>query len=71
MLCDSLIDKIKLNVVAEASALLLAPILPIFVECYSNIELKILSNNDMIDIIEEHEDAGICYGGTVPDSMIA
>lgn len=68
---DSPTGRIRLNVAVEAATLLLAPVLPAFVERYPNIELDIAASNRIIDVTEERFDAGIRYGGTVPEGMIA
>ncbi len=62
--------RIRLNVVGDSGPLLLAPVLPTFVARYPDIEIEIASNNRMIDVIESGFDAGIRYGGTVPEDMI-
>src|SRR4051812_13802916 len=63
--------RIRLNVVGDAAPLLLGPVLPTFVERYPEIEVDITSANRMVDVVEGGYDAGIRYGGTVPEGMIA
>lgn len=63
--------RIRLNVPEHAASLLLAPVLPVFVERYPAVELDISVSNAMQDVVGEGFDAGIRYGGTVPDDMIA
>ena len=63
--------RIRLNVVVDAAPLLLAPVLPIFAERYPNIEVEIAASNHMLDVVDGGFDAGIRYGGTVPEDMIA
>ncbi|UDF04996.1 LysR family transcriptional regulator [Asticcacaulis sp. AND118] len=63
--------RIRLNVLEEASTLLLAPVLPIFFKRYPAVELEVSVSNRMVDIVGEGFDAGIRWGGTVPDDMIA
>ncbi|WP_349793257.1 LysR family transcriptional regulator [Xanthomonas sp. WHRI 7064] len=63
--------RIRLNVINDAVPLLLGPVLPIFAERYPKVEVDIVSTNRMIDIVEGGFDAGIRYGGTVPEDMIA
>jgi len=63
--------RIRLNVMEAASTLLLAPVLPRFNELYPDIEVEVCVSNHMIDVIGEGFDAGIRYGGTVPEDMIA
>lgn len=63
--------RIRLNVMEHASALLLAPVLPVFVERYPEIEVDIRVSNHLLDVIDAGSDAGIRYGDTVPEDMIA
>lgn len=65
------IGRIRLNVMQHASTLLLAPVLPVFVERYPEIEIEVQVSNHLLDVVETGADAGIRYGGTVPEDMIA
>ena len=68
---DAPAGRIRLNVVADAAALLLGPIMPIFAERYPDVSVDVVASNRMIDVIGSGFDAGIRYGGTVPEDMIA
>jgi DNA-binding transcriptional LysR family regulator len=68
---DAPAGRIRLNVVVDAARLLLAPVLPSFVERYPDIEVEVVASNRMVDVVGEGFDAGIRYGGTVPEDMIA
>lgn len=63
--------RIRLNVLEHAGTLLLGPVLPTFVERYPDIQLDVAVSNHLVDVIAEGADAGIRYGGTVPEDMIA
>lgn len=63
--------RVRINVLEDAVSLLLEPIMPIFVERYPEVEVDISVSNRMIDVIGGGFDAGIRYGGTVPEDMIA
>ncbi|MGK6353893.1 LysR family transcriptional regulator [Sphingomonas sp. DT-207] len=63
--------RIRLNVMEDASSLLLGPVLPTFVDRYPDIEVDVAVSNHLVDVIGEGADAGIRYGGTVPEDMIA
>lgn len=63
--------RVRLNVVAEAASLLIAPVMPVFVERYPDIEIDIAARDRMTDVIDEGFDAGVRYGGTVPEDMVA
>jgi DNA-binding transcriptional LysR family regulator len=49
----------------------LAPVLTTFLELYPDIELDLAVDNHMVDVVERGFDAGIRYGGTVPEDMVA
>lgn len=63
--------RIRLNASEDGAAHLIAPVLPAFMKRYPDIQLDIGVSNRMIDVIEEGYDAGIRYGGTVPEDMVA
>lgn len=63
--------RVRINVPDDAATQLLAPVLPEFVARYPDVELDICVNNAMVDVTEEGFDAGIRFGGTVPEDMIA
>lgn len=63
--------RIRLNVMEHASSLLLAPVLPVFVERYPGIEVDVAVSNHLVDVVAQGADAGIRYGGTVPEDMVA
>jgi DNA-binding transcriptional LysR family regulator len=63
--------RIRLNVLEHASTLLLAPVLPLFHERHPMIEIDVRVSNDLLDVVEAGADAGIRYGGTVPQDMVA
>jgi DNA-binding transcriptional LysR family regulator len=63
--------RIRLNVLEHASALLLGPVLPTFVDLYPDIDVDVVVSNYLVDVIAQGADAGIRYGGTVPEDMIA
>jgi DNA-binding transcriptional LysR family regulator len=68
---DAPTGRIRLNVAVEAANLLLAPILPTFMERYPDVEIDIAANNRIVDVTDAGFDAGIRYGGTIPEDMIA
>ncbi len=68
---DAPMGRLRLSVPNDAADHLVAPILSTFVERYPDVELEVSVSNRMIDVIEGGYDAGIRYGGTVPEDMIA
>jgi DNA-binding transcriptional LysR family regulator len=68
---DEPAGRIRLNVLSDGARLLLGPVLPVFIERYPDIEIDLTVTNKMVDIIGNGHDAGIRFGGTVPEDMIA
>ncbi|MDQ0122102.1 DNA-binding transcriptional LysR family regulator [Pseudomonas lini] len=68
---DEPAGRIRLNVLSDGAKLLLGPVLPVFIDRYPDIEVDITVTNKMVDIIGDGHDAGIRFGGTVPEDMIA
>lgn len=68
---DAPAGRVRINVSDEAATQLLAPVLPEFVSRYPDVELDICVDNTLVDVIEAGFDAGIRFGGTVPEDMIA
>ena len=68
---DEPAGRIRLNVVVDAAALILAPVMPVFHERYPDIEVDIAARDQMVDVIESGFDAGIRHGGTIPQDMVA
>ncbi len=68
---DAPAGRIRLNVMEQASSLLLAPVLPVFVARYPGIAIDVAISNQLVDVVAMGADAGIRWGGTVPEDMIA
>jgi DNA-binding transcriptional LysR family regulator len=68
---DAPAGRVRINVLEDAVGLLLEPVMPIFVDRYPEVVIEISVSNRMVDVIGEGFDAGIRYGGTVPEDMIA
>jgi DNA-binding transcriptional LysR family regulator len=68
---DAPAGRVRINVLEDAVSLLLEPVMPIFVDRYPDVQIDIAVNNHMIDVIGNGFDAGIRYGGTVPEDMVA
>jgi len=62
---------IRINVLRDAASLLLRPALPVFSQRFPNIELEIAVDDHFVDVTAEGFDAGLRYGGTIPEDMIA
>jgi DNA-binding transcriptional LysR family regulator len=68
---DAPMGRVRLSVPNDAADHLIAPVMSQFVERYPDIEIEISVSNRLIDVIEGGFDAGIRFGGTVPEDMIA
>nr|WP_315592811.1 LysR family transcriptional regulator [uncultured Cupriavidus sp.] len=68
---DAPTGRIRINAAVEAATLLLGPVLPTFVDRYPEVELDIVASNRMVDVTQGGFDAGVRYGGTVPEDMVA
>ncbi len=68
---DEPAGRIRLNILGDAAELLLGPVLPVFNDRYPDIEIDLTVTNRLVDIVGGGHDAGIRYGGTVPEDMIA
>lgn len=63
--------KLRLNVPSDAARLVIAPVLARYIQLYPDVRVEIDINDLIVDIVQEGFDAGIRYGGTVPEDMIA
>lgn len=68
---DAPAGRIRVNAAETAALLILAPVLPVFMDRYPHIEIDLSVSNRMIDVVEQGFDAGIRYGDSVPEDMIA
>lgn len=68
---DAPAGRIRLNVPCDAATLLLGPVLPTFFDRYPDVQIDLAVSNQLIDVIDSGFDAGIRYGGTVPEDMVA
>ncbi|WP_226575132.1 LysR family transcriptional regulator [Acuticoccus sediminis] len=63
--------RLRINVPSDAARLVLAPILSGYMRTYPEVHVEIEINDHVIDIVSQGFDAGIRYGGSVPEDMIA
>lgn len=68
---DQPAGRVRLNVPGDAATHLLAPVLPAFIARYPDVKVEVAVANKMVDVIGSGFDAGIRYGGTVPEDMVA
>jgi DNA-binding transcriptional LysR family regulator len=68
---DAPAGRIRINAPEHAACLLLTPVLPVFARRYPDVEIDLDINNHLVDVVGLGFDAGIRYGGTVPEDMVA
>lgn len=68
---DAAMGRVRLSVSSDAADYLVAPVITTFVERYPDVEIEVSVSNRLIDVVESGFDAGIRYGGTVPEDMVA
>jgi DNA-binding transcriptional LysR family regulator len=68
---DTPMGRVRLSVPNEAAEYLVGPVMATFLERYPEVEIEVSVSNRMIDITDGGFDAGIRYGGTVPEDMVA
>lgn len=65
------VGRLRLNVLADGARLLLADVLPSFLVDYPDITVEVAVDDRMVDIVAAGFDAGIRFGGTVPEDFVA
>lgn len=65
------VGRLRINIPRDAARLLFNPILAQFNHAYPRIQLEITIDDNMIDIVSSGYDAGVRYGQTVPQDMVA
>lgn len=68
---DAPMGRVRLSVPSDAADHLVAPVMGAFIDRYPDVEIEISVSNRLIDVIDNGFDAGIRYGGTVPEDMVA
>lgn len=63
--------RLRINALCDGARLLLARVLPDFLAAYPDVEIEIAVDDKMVDIVSAGFDAGIRFGGTVPEDFVA
>lgn len=63
--------QLRLNVMSDAARIVLSPVLAEYAVLYPDVRLEVVVQDAVVDIVESGFDAGIRYGGRVPEDMIA
>ena len=62
---------VRLNVPRDAAHLLIGPAMPDFAQDFPDVDLTVVVEDRPIDVVAEGYDAGIRFGDTVPEDMVA
>jgi DNA-binding transcriptional LysR family regulator len=65
------VGRVRVTALRDAAQLLIAPKMPSFIEAYPDIEIEVDVDDKYVNMIDEGFDAGIRYGGTIPQDMVA
>lgn len=68
---DRPVGRLRLNVLSDSARLIISRYLPHFISKYPEVEIEISVDDRMVDIVSEGFDAGIRFGGTVPEDLVA
>jgi DNA-binding transcriptional LysR family regulator len=63
--------ELRINVPRDAARLLVGPVLAQFAADFPQVRLSLTVDDRPVDIVAEGYDAGVRYGGTVPEDMVA
>jgi DNA-binding transcriptional LysR family regulator len=63
--------RVRVTALRDAMRLLIAPKLPSFMAAFPDIDIEIAADDRFVDMVGEGFDAGIRYGGTIPEGMVA
>ncbi|WMY11765.1 LysR family transcriptional regulator [Paraburkholderia phenoliruptrix] len=65
------VGRLRLSVLSDGARLLMARLLPRFVQSYPDVAVEVAVEDRMVDIVAEGYDAGIRFGGTIPEDFVA
>ena len=64
------VGRMRLSVLYDGARLVIGPHLPAFLRRYPEVQVDITVDDRMVDIVAEGFDAGIRYGGSVPEDYV-
>lgn len=68
---DRPMGRLRINTLNDGARLLLAQYLPKFLSSYPDVSVEVAVEDQMVDIVAAGFDAGIRFGGTVPEDFVA
>ncbi len=63
--------RLRINVLSDAARLLLGAVIAEYTSAHPDVHLEVVVQDAMVDIVGDGFDAGIRFGGRVPEDMIA
>lgn len=68
---ESPAGRLRINVLSDAARLVVGPVLAAYTRDYPDVQVEVVVQDTMVDIVGGGYDAGIRFGGRVPEDMIA
>jgi DNA-binding transcriptional LysR family regulator len=68
---DRPVGRLRLTVLMDGARLLMSRVLPRFTVAYPDVQVEIAVEDKMVDLVAEGYDAGIRFGGTIPEDFVA
>ncbi|TFE36793.1 LysR family transcriptional regulator [Paraburkholderia dipogonis] len=68
---DRPVGRLRLTVLSDGARLLLCTLLPRFLQSYPDVDVEVAVDDRMVDIVADGYDAGIRFGGTIPEDYVA
>ncbi|MBP0638007.1 LysR family transcriptional regulator [Cupriavidus sp. AcVe19-6a] len=68
---DRPVGRLRLNVLSDGARLVLAKLLPSFLHDYPDVEVEVAVEDKVVEILAAGFDAGIRFGGTIPEDFVA
>jgi DNA-binding transcriptional LysR family regulator len=68
---DRPMGRLRINTLSDGARLLLTKYLPKFLQNYPDVSVEVAVEDQMVDIVAGGFDAGIRFGGTVPEDFVA
>ncbi|WMY09592.1 LysR family transcriptional regulator [Paraburkholderia phenoliruptrix] len=68
---DRPVGRLRISVLSDGARLLLCTLLPRFLQSYPDVAVEVAVDDRMVDIVADGYDAGIRFGGTIPEDYVA
>lgn len=68
---DRPVGQLRINIFSDAARLILAPVMAKYISAFPDVRLEVVVQDEVVDIVNDGFDAGVRYGGLVPEDMVA